>query len=159
MTKRIIRIERERIVKGKQRFFLVRWESNDLSEYYTWEPAGCFAEDDPHVCEYLAATTNMTTASTQTTGLFCYENSLQITADPDPFKGFIPPPCSPCHSRDNSIPDRAIPIEIVRYIPDEAAFVVVLADSKIRQKLKAQILVLIAPLLVADFFLEQEIQK
>jgi hypothetical protein len=155
----MIRIERDKVVRDRQQFFLVCWESNDPNDRYTWDPASFFAEDDPKVCEYFAKNIDLMTTSTQTPGSICFENSVPITADPDPFQGFIPPPSNPGNSEENDIPNRGIPIGIVRYLPNEESFVVVLADSTKEEKVEAQTLLLIAPLLIADFFLGQERQK
>jgi hypothetical protein len=140
--------------------FLVRWATANPLQQRSWESSEAFPEDHPLVCAYrLAQATSYRTVSTQTENSFWIASTSPVLHEPDPFRRFLPACPRVPTDRELIMVDRGVPIRIIEFHRSRNTFSVMLADTEAITEIVSETMMVVDPVLVADFFIAQEAER
>ena len=147
-------IEAGKVASNGSRFYLVRWEGQNDPSKFTWIPE---TEFDPHsdiVTRFLSA--NLALYADETTqtdeSIWVFKKNPQIQ-EYDYFKKYVPNSTSIEDSNSNG---DLLPINIINYDPTNKTFETIFADKPEPKWIEGDILLSLAPELIARYFIYQK---
>ena len=149
-------IEAGKIASNGTRFYLVRWEGQSDPRQFTWVPETEFEPDSQIVERFLSSNLALfADNSTQTDDSTWIINPISITEEYDYFKRYVPKTKTTSKENETDL----LPTNIINYDPSSGTFEVTFADKPQSKWIESEILLSLAPELIAKYFIDSEMMK
>ncbi|KAK8897166.1 hypothetical protein M9Y10_015100 [Tritrichomonas musculus] len=138
------------------KYYLVRWEGQNDPKQFTWVPETEFDPNSEIVTRFLTSNiAEFTDKATQTKDTVWIFPQIPKVEEYDYFKSYVSNPNSNKSSNDNDL----LPIKVINYDPTNNTFQTSFADKAEPKWIESEILLSIAPELIAKYFIICEKSK
>lgn len=147
-------IEAGKVTSSGMKFYLIRWEGQNDPSQFTWIPETKIDPNSEIVTRFLSSNLALfTDEATQTDESVWVFNQAPKVKEFDYFQNYVTKSIPINNS--NDITD-LIPINIINYDPTNKTFETIFADKPEPKWIESDILLSMAPDLIAKFFVDRE---
>lgn len=153
--KKALSILMEKFDNNGIRNYLVKWDTEDSSERYSWEPEEILEGHEDLISNYWRAEPNDTTdVGTQTSDSIWVSQEFTEQRNTDVFLNYSP--SFPTENSANLGKAESIPIKIMDFNRSESKFLTLFADEAEARWCPCLLLLSFSPKLVAEFFINRD---